>query len=154
AIEMLRYQPSDISQSIETSLRTAGESFQLQSSEVRGALSAQIQRTRQALSSGMVEAASTFMQPAYTAAANCPGGTGIKKRMLEIVVHHAKQHAPKLFINIRQELTEGVAALQGSIKPQHAKLVRYGACVLHQFQHNMISHQIVAPEQIGKLRIA
>lgn len=154
AMDMLRFQPAGIRESIETSLCTAGDSFQLRSGEVRTALSAQIQRTRQALASGMVEAASNLMQPAYSAAANFPIGTGIKKRMLEAIVQHAKQHAPKLFINIRQELTEGVAVLQGSIKPQHSMIVDYGASILDQFQLNMTTHQIVTPEQRGKLEIA
>jgi hypothetical protein len=154
AMDMLRCQPPGIRESIETTLRTASESFQLQSGEIRSALSAQIQRTRQALASGMVEAASAFMQPAYASAANCPGGTGVKKRMLDIIVHHAKQHASKLFINIRQELTEGVLLLQASIKPQHSRILGYGASVLDQFQRNMITHQIITPEQRGKLQLA
>jgi hypothetical protein len=154
AMDMLRFQPAGIRENIETSLRTAGDSFQLRSGEVRTALSAQILRTRQALASGMVEAASTVMQPAYSAAANLPVGTGIKKTMLDTVVQHAKKHAPKLFINIRQELTEGVAVLQTSMKPQHFKIVDYGASILDQFQRNMTTHQILTPEQRGKLQIA
>jgi hypothetical protein len=154
AMDMLRFQPAGIRESIETSLRTAGDSFQLRSGEVRTALSAQIQRTRQALATGMVEAASAFMQPAYSTGANFPVGTGIKKRMLEAIVQHAKQHAPKLFINIRQELTEGVAVLQTSIKPQHSRIVDYGASILDHFQRNMTTHRIVTPEQRGKLQIA
>jgi hypothetical protein len=102
----------------------------------------------------MVEAASAFMQPAYSTGANFPVGTGIKKRMLEAIVQHAKQHAPKLFINIRQELTEGVAVLQTSIKPQHSRIVDYGASILDHFQRNMTTHRIVTPEQRGKLQIA
>src|SRR5215470_5737707 len=93
AMEMLQCQPADVRESIETSLRTAGESFQIQSAEVRASLSAQIQRTRQALANGMVEAASDFMRPGYAAAASFPFESGIKKRMLDIIVQHAKQHS-------------------------------------------------------------
>jgi hypothetical protein len=153
-MDMLRHQPAGIRESIEISLRTAGESFQLQTGQVRAALTAHIQRTRQALASGMVEAASTFMQPAYTEAARCPVGTGIKKRMLEIIIQHAAQHAPKLFINIRQELTEGVVTLQAAMKPQHSKILGYGDSILEQFQQNVICHQIVTPEQRGTLKTA
>jgi hypothetical protein len=153
AMDMLRFQPPGIRESIETSLATASESFQLRSGEIRAALSAQIQRTRQMLASGMVEAASASMQPAYSIAANFPIGTGIKKRMLEAIVKHAKQHAPKLFLHIPQELTEGVAILQTSIKPQHSKIVDYGASILDQFHRNMTTHQILTPEQRGKLHI-
>lgn len=154
ALDMLRFQPVGIRETVETSLRTAGDSFQLRSSEVRADLSAQIQRTRQALATGVVEAASNFMRPAYSAAANAPGGSGIKKRMLDIIVQHAKQHAPKLFTNLRQELTEGVAILQTSMKPQYSKLVSYGASILDQLHRNMTTHQILTPEQRGELQVA
>lgn len=152
AMGMLRYQPDGIRKTTETSLRTADLSFQVRSGEVRAALAAQIQRTRQALASGMVEAVSKVMEPAYSAAAGIPVGTGIKKKMLETIVHHAKQHAPKLFINIRQELMEGVSILQASMPPQHTKIIDYGASILDQFEHNMTAHQVLTPEQKGLLQ--
>ena len=152
AMDMLRYQPAEIRNSMEASLRTAGDSFQLQSGEIRAALMAQIQRTRQSLSSGMVEAASSFMQAAYVRAGNEPGGSGIKRKILDILTQHAKQHAPALFINMRQELTEGVDVLQGSIKPQLFKIVNYGETILGRFLENVANHKIVTPEQREKYR--
>jgi hypothetical protein len=154
SMDMLRHQPDGVRDSIETSLHTAGESFRIQSAEIQGALSGQVQRTRQMLAGGMIEAAADCMQPAYAAAAGCPGGKGVKNRMLDILVRHAKQHAPGLFPHIRRELTEGVAVLQASIRPQHSKLLGYGAGVLDQFQRNMIAHQIATPEQRGRFQAA
>lgn len=152
AMGMLRSQPDGIRETTETSLRTADLSFQVRSGEVRAALLAQIQRTRQALASGMVEAISSLMQPAYSAAANIPVGTGIKKKMLGTIVHHAKQHAPKLFVNIRHELMEGVVILQASMTPQHTKIIDYGTSILDQFEHNTTSHQVLTPEQRDMLQ--
>src|SRR5262249_39203294 len=68
AMNMLRHQPTGIAESMETSLRTAGESFQLQTGQTRAALQAHIQQTRQTLSNGIVDAASNFMQAAYSRA--------------------------------------------------------------------------------------
>mgnify|MGYP003346352238 CR=1 FL=1 len=50
-------------------MRTAAESFTLQSGQIGAELVAQIQRTRQALAAGMVETAASFMSPAYAEAA-------------------------------------------------------------------------------------
>jgi hypothetical protein len=147
AMDMIHHQPADIRDSIEISLRTAGESFQLQSGQVRADLMAQIQRTRQTLSNGMVETASSFMQAAYARAGKEPDGSGVKRKLLDILIQHAKQHAPNLFINMRQELTEGVDVLQGSMKPQLSKIVGYGGTILGLFRQNMANHQIVTPEQ-------
>lgn len=152
AMGMLRSRPDGMKEAVDTSLRTADLSFQVRSGEVQAALTAQIQRTRQALTSGIVEAAASLMEPAYSAAASIPVGTGIKKKMLEKIVLHAKQHAPKLFINIRQELMEGVGLLQASMPPQHTKIIDYGASVLDQFEHNTTADQALTPEQRGILQ--
>src|SRR5579885_1223177 len=116
AVEMLRNQPLGIYESMEANLRTAGESFQLQAGETRAALSSHIQRTRQALATGMIKAAAAFMKPAYERVAACQGGKGVKKRMLDVLVQHAKQHAPELFISIHDDLIEGIVVLQSSLK--------------------------------------
>jgi hypothetical protein len=42
----------------------ARESFQIQTGQTRAMLAAHIQRTRQTLSTGMIEAAARFMRPA------------------------------------------------------------------------------------------
>jgi hypothetical protein len=147
AMGMVRCQPTDIRASMETSLRTAGESFQLQTSQTRATLTAQIKRTRQALSTGMIEAASSFMQPAYSQAKAAPGGSGIKKRMLEILIEHASLQAPALFVNMRRDLAEGVTELRASMKPQLSKIITYGESILHQVQQNMAAHEVVTPTQ-------
>jgi hypothetical protein len=132
---------------METSLRTAGESFQLQTGQTRAALQAHIQQTRQILSNGIVEAASNFMRAAYSRAGSDKGGSGMKRRMLEILVEHAKRHASDLFIEMRRGLNEGVVELQASMAPQLSKMVKYGTAVLDQFGQNVTSHQIVTPEE-------
>ena len=134
SMDMLHHQPEGIRESMETTLRTAGEAFQLQSGQVRAELTAQIQRTRQSLSAGMVETAAAFMGPAYSEAAADPGGSGVKRRMLDILATHAQRHAPGLFVNIRQELAEGVTVLRGSMVPQLARIVDNGERILGQFR--------------------
>jgi hypothetical protein len=152
ALDMLHQQPDGIRESMAASLRAASESFQLQSGQVGAALTAQIQRTRQSLSSGMVATASSFMGPAYAEAGNDPGGTGIKRRMLDTLARYAEQHAPSLFINMRQELAEGVTVLQTSMKPQLSKIVGYGESIMDQFRQNMGNHQVVTPQLRQNLR--
>ena len=147
AMNMLRHQPTGIAESMETSLRTAGESFQLQTGQTRAALQAHIQETRQTLSNGIVEAASNFMQAAYSRAGSDKGGSGMKRRMLGILVEHAKRHASALFTEMRRGLNEGVVELQASMTPQLSKMVKYGTAVLDQFGQNVTSHQIVTPEE-------
>jgi len=136
ALDMIKHQPPGIRESMEASLRAAGEGFALQSGQVIAELNAQIQRTRQQLSAGMVQTAAKFMQAAYDEAAADPGGTGIKRRMLDKLTHYAAKHGPTLFINIRQELAEGVTVLQGSMMPQLSRLVTYGEGVLQRFSQN------------------
>jgi hypothetical protein len=153
AMGMLHHQQADIRGSMETSVRTAEESLHLQIGQTRAALDAHIQRTRQALSTGMIEAASDFMQPAYTQAAGYPIETGIKRRILDVLTQHAGRHAPALFINMRQDLVEGVTELQASMKPQLSRIVGYGEAILNQFQHNMTTHQVVTPAQRRGLEI-
>jgi hypothetical protein len=150
----LRSQPEGFRESIETSLATAAESFKLRASEVRAKLSADIQRTRQDLASGMVETAQGFMRPAYSLAVNDPGGTGTKKRMLALIVNHARLYGPKLFLTIHQELAEGVSRLEASMMPQLAKIVAYGASVLDQSRQNTLNHQIVGSERLGSFQAA
>jgi hypothetical protein len=152
ALDMLHQQPDSIRESMEASLRAAAESFQLQCGQVGTALTAQIQRTRQSLSSGMVETASSFMGSAYVEAGNDPGGSGIKRRMLDTLARYAEQHAPSLFINMRQELAEGVTVLQTSMKPQLSKIVGYGESILGHFRQNMGGHQVVTPELRQKIQ--
>jgi hypothetical protein len=154
AMDMIQHQPPGIRESLEASLRAAGESFALQSAQVGADLTAQIQRTRQSLSNGMVETAATFMQPGYAEAAADAGGTGIKRRMLDKLTEYAIQHGPSLFINMRQELAEGVSFLQGSMKPQLAKLITYGEGVLQRFGQNTGNIEIVTPEVKGRIEAA
>jgi len=154
AMDMIQHQPPGIRESLEASLRTAGESFALQSAQVGADLTAQIQRTRQSLSNGMVETAATFMQPGYAEAAADAGGTGIKRRMLDKLTEYAIQHGPSLFINMRQELAEGVSFLQGSMKPQLAKLITYGKGVLQRFGQNTGNIEVVTPEVKGRIEAA
>jgi hypothetical protein len=154
AMDMIQHQPPGIRESLEASLYTAGESFSLQSGQVGADLTAQIQRTRQSLSSGMVETAGSFMQPAYADAAADPGGAGIKRRMLDTLTHYAEQHAPSLFINMRQELAEGVTVLGGSMKPQLSRLIAYGEGMVERFGQNMGSLEVVTPELKGRIEEA
>jgi len=154
AMDMIQHRPPGVRESIEASLRTAGESFALQSGQVEADLTAQIQRTRQALSNGMVETAANFMQPAYDEAAADPGGTGIKGRMLQKLTQYASQHGPSLFINMRQELAEGVTVLQGAMKPQLAKLIAYGEGMLQRFGLNTGNLEVVTPEVKGQIEQA
>jgi len=154
AMDMIQHQPPGIRESLEASLHAAGESFALQSAQVGADLTAQIQRTRQSLSNGMVETAATFMQPGYAEAAADPGGTGIKRRMLDKLTQYAVQHGPSLFINMRQELAEGVSFLQGSMKPQLAKLITYGEGVLQRFGQNTGNIEVVTPEVKGRIEEA
>jgi hypothetical protein len=134
AMDMIQHQPPGIREALAASLHTAAESFALQSGQVGAELTAQIQRTRQALAAGMVETVASFMSPAYAAAD--PGGAGIKRRMLDTLTHYAAKHAPQLFITMRQELAEGVTVLQGSLKPQLSKLIAYGEGMLERFGQN------------------
>lgn len=136
ALDMIKHQPPGIRESMESSLRAAGEGFALQSAQVIADLNAQIQRTRQQLSAGMVATAGKFMQQGYDAAAADPGGPGIKGRMLAKLTRCASEHGPSLFTHIRQDLTGGVALLQTSMKPQLATLVAYGDGVLQRFGQN------------------
>lgn len=136
AMDMIQHQPPGIREALGASLRTAAESFALQSGQVGAELTAQIQRTRQALAAGMVETAAIFMSPAYSSAAADPGGAGIKRRMLDTLERYAEQHAPSLFINMRKELAEGVNVLQGSMKPQLSGLITYGEGMLERFGQN------------------
>lgn len=136
AMDMIQHQPPGIRESLEASLKATGESFNLQSAQVAADLTAQIQRKRQELSNGMVETAASFMQPAYAEAAADLGGAGIRNRMVAALARYAKEHGPSLFINMRKELAEGVSVLQGSMKPQLAKLIAYGEGVLLRFGQN------------------
>jgi hypothetical protein len=154
AMDMIQHQPPGIRESLEASLHTAGESFLLQSGQVSADITAQIQRTRQTLSAGMVETAGSFMQPAYSHAAADGGGTGIKRRMLNIVIEYATTHGPSLFINMRQELAEGVTLLQGSIKPQLSKLIAYGEGMVERFGQNTGNIQALPPERKGRIEHA
>jgi hypothetical protein len=151
---MLHHQPDDIRESMEKSLGTARESFALQSEQTVAALMAQIQRTRQSLTSGMVETAAASMQRAYEMASAVPGGTGIKQRLLDVLVKQAQKQAPQLFISMRQELSEGVATLKGSMKPQLARIVENGERIVNQFQQNLTNHQVLNPERRESLQAA
>lgn len=146
SMAMLRHQPNGIQESMEASLRTAGEAFALQSKQIGANLTAQIQRTRQDLSSGTVETAAVFMRPAFEQAAQCPSGRGIKQRMLDVIVRHAAEHAPALFINMRQDLDEGVAVLRGSMTPQLTKMVGYGRDIMDRFRQNFSSPHVLTPQ--------
>lgn len=154
AMDMIQHQPPGIRESMAASLHAAAESFQIQSGQVIAELTAQIQRTRQSLSGGMVETAAVFMQPAYSAAASDSGGPGIKRRMLDTLTTHAEEKGPTLFINMRQELAEGVTILQGSLKPQLSKLIAFGEGMLERFGQNLSGLEAVTPELKGQIEIA
>jgi hypothetical protein len=154
AMAMLRNQPPGVRESIETSLGTADASFQLQAAEVRSNLTAHIQRTRQSLSTGMVATAATFMQPAFEQANNEPGGTGIKRRMLDALIRFAQANAPSLFIHMRKELVSGVAELRSAMKPQLSTLVSYGDRILNAFRQNIAVPSILPPERITDIEAA
>ncbi len=147
SMAMLRHQPDRIRDSMDKSLQTAEESFQLRAGQTLATLATHIRQTRETLSTGMVEAAFGFMQPAYQRAAAEPIGEGIKRKMLHILVQHASQYAPRLFINMRQDLVEGVTALKSSMKRQLSKIITYGESVLDHYERNVLSHQFVAPTQ-------
>jgi len=102
----------------------------------------------------LIETAADFMAPAYAEAAADPGGTGIKSRMLDTLTEYASQHGPTLFINMRQELAEGVTVLQGSMKPQLTKLISYGEGMLQRFGQNLIGLEAVTPELKGQIEVA
>jgi hypothetical protein len=154
AMDMIQHQPPGIREALEASLHTAAESFALQSGQVGAELTAQIQRTRQALAAGMVETAASFMSPAYAEAAADPGGTGIKRRMLDTLTHYAEKHAPSLFINMRKELAEGVTVLQGLLKPQLSKLITYGEGMLERFGQNTGHIEPPTAEAKGRIEAA
>ena len=145
ALGMLHNPPAAVRESMETNLRTATVNFQLQSSQVQANLTAQIQRTRQNLSNGMIEMVARFMQQAYDDATNSHGGAGIKRRMLDILIRYAETQAPQLFINMRQELAEGVAVLQEAMMPQLSSLIAYGEGVLDRFSQNLEGFQGPSP---------
>jgi hypothetical protein len=74
--------------------------------------------------------------------------------MLDKLTEYAVQHGPSLFINMRQELAEGVSVLQGSMKPQLAKLITYGEGVLQRFGQNTGNIEVVTPEVKGRIEEA
>ena len=154
AIAMLRSQPDGVLDGMNANLATANESFKLRTDEARAGLAAHIQRTRQELATGMIEAAKAFMQPAYSEAAQDLGGTGTKKRMLQIISDRAHHHGPKLFSTIHTGLAEGVGVLEGTMKSRMKKIVAYGTGVLDQFRHNTLNHHAVQSHQLEAFRAA
>jgi len=146
ALDMLRRQPDGIRESMGRSAHAASQAFVLQVGEVRAALTAHIQRTRQSLSGGMVATAAHFMEPAYAQARSDPGGGGIKSRMLTTLTAHAGTHAPALFVTMRQELAEGLTVLQASMKPQLSQIVSSGERIFKQFRHNLGTQQAVTAD--------
>jgi hypothetical protein len=154
AMGMLCCQPAGVRDSLEKSLRTAEESFQLQTGQTRAELARHIRQTRQDLTTGMIEAATSFMLPAYERAAAEPDGKGIKKRMLEHLVQRARQHAGTLFVNMSQDLAEGVTALKSSMRPQLSRIVNYGSAILDQFEHNLSSQKAPTTVQFPVLEVA
>jgi hypothetical protein len=154
ALEMLHQTPPGLRDSINSGLLAAAEGFKLQAAQVRAELTAQIQRTRQVLSNGMVETAAGFMQKAYEEAAQVPGGTGIKRRMLDALIRHARKEAPSLFVGMRRDLGEGVSVLQGGMTPQLSRIVAHGEAVLDRMRQNLGAHEVVRPEQRGALEAA
>lgn len=154
AMSMLRHQPAGVGDSMEASLRTADESFQLQTGGTRAEINRHIRQARQALTSGMIGASADFMKPAYKQASAVPVGDGRKKKMLDILIQHAREHAPKLFIAMRQDLVEGVTELKSSMTPQLTRIVNYGSTILDQFEQNLSSHQIATAAQRPVLEAA
>jgi energy-coupling factor transporter ATP-binding protein EcfA2 len=69
-----------------------------------------IQRVRRDLADGITSTVRASMLAAY-AAAKDESGSGMKARMLEIVIRHASQSSDQLFDNIIAELTDGVVEL-------------------------------------------
>jgi GTPase SAR1 family protein len=154
AMAMLRHQPAGLADSMTASLETAKESGRLRTDKTRAELTAHIQRTRQALSTGMVKAAAGFMKPAYGQARLTPDGKGIKRRMLDILTKHAREHAPKIFVTMRQDLVEGVTELRSSMTPLLARIVDYGSTILDQFEQNLSSQKIPVTVQFPVLEVA
>lgn len=146
AMSMLAHQPPGVSESMEASLKAAAESFALQSGLILNTINDQILRTRQSLAAGMVETARNLMGDAYKRAAWDPGGSGVKRRMLDVLQQHARQHAPVLFVGMRRDLADGVTILMNSIKPPISKLTTHGAGVVDRMKQNLVAQPEVTPE--------
>jgi hypothetical protein len=151
---LLHHQQAGLADSMTTSLETAKESGRLRTGKTRAELTAHIQRKRQALSTGMVKAASSVMKPAYDKARRTPDGKGIKRRMLDILIQHAREEAPKIFVTMRQDLVEGVTELRSSMTPLLARIVDYSSTILDQFEQNLSSQKIPTTVQFPVLEVA
>lgn len=154
ALDMLHQQQDGIRPSLETSLRSANQSFGLKSGLVRAELTAQVQRTRQGLSGGVVATAKSVMASAYVVVRSDPGGSGIKRRVLSVLCSHAELKAPGLYVGIRQDLAEGVTVLRAALKPQLDQIVVQGEKVLSQFRYNIRAYEVVTPALRERARIA
>ncbi|CAL8981585.1 hypothetical protein RHODGE_RHODGE_02921 [Rhodoplanes serenus] len=154
AMRMLNNQPGGMREVMETSLATAQQSFDLRAGEARADLAAHIQRTRQGLVTGMVTTAGKFMHEAYGNAADVPGGTGVKRRMLDALVPYARTRAPTLFIAIRRDLADGVNVLESSMKPRLGRIIDYALGVLDQIEQNVSTRHAGGSEQISALKAA
>jgi len=154
SLAMLTHQHPEIVETMEGTLVAAAESARLQTAQVQADVTAQIQRTRQELASGLFGTASSFMQDAYQRAAADPGGTGIKRRMLDIIQNQARSRASDLFIGMRKELAEGVAVLQAAMHPQLDRLAAYSTGLLDQFAQNISRDQSLSPEVRERARCA
>ncbi|MBU6303598.1 MAG: dynamin family protein [Verrucomicrobia bacterium] len=152
ALSMLKQQPPGLSDSIRDSFGSAQVGFRLQSGQLKSAILAEIQRTRQSLSNGLIETATAGMQSAYEEAAREPVAEGIKGRMLEILGRHAREQGPPLFVNLRQELSDGVGVLLESMVPQTEHIVRFGEGILNRFRQNLEIGPSVDPESVSRFQ--
>ena len=137
SVGMLSRQPAGLVDSMTQTLSNSSESYSLRSAKIQTDLAAQIQRTRQSLSNGLIGTSAAFMQPAYARAQNVDGGTGVKRRMLEPLMQHARANVGSLFVNMRKELAEGVAEMSAGLRPRLKELSTYGESILVQLQQNV-----------------
>ena len=154
SLQMLTHRPPAMYESLETTVQTAAESFDLQSSKVRSDLTASVRRTRQELSQGLVATVASSMTPAYIAAQNVEGGTGVKRRILDVLSTRTLQIASELYINLQKELRDGVDVLQASMKPQLSSIVGYGEKLVEQIRTNLGTQEVINPEERLQLQRA
>ena len=153
ALHMLRRHPDGLRESIRATLRTVRESFELQAGQVRAAVTNEIQRTRQSLAAGMVATAASFMAPAYDHAQQ-ESGAGVKRRMLDILMRHAKAKAPTLFVSMRKDLADGVTVLRAQLTRDLSKFVANGKRILAQFRHNVGTEVVATSGWAERLKTA
>jgi hypothetical protein len=146
AFDMIQRQPDGLRQSVRATVETVRESFKLQSDQLRAVVTSGIHRTRKNLAAGMLATASNFMQPAYEKARQ-ESGAGVKRRMLDILMHYARANASTLFVSMRKDLAEGMNVLRSQLKRDLSTVVAHGERILAQFRHNLGTEDVVPPNQ-------